>query len=213
MTVDVPVEARSLPDEAAALIAAGRRRSERFFAARDRELSPLAGFVPCDYAGVYPVLRAIRDRHLAPGDRFLEWGSGFGVVASLAAQLGFQSSGIEIEPDLVDEARAFAEDEGLDVSFGCGSFLPEGGERFADRVEEFDWLKTGGRPGYDEVGREPEDFDVIFAYPWPGEEQVIDGLFDAYAADSALLVTDHGLAGVRVRRRTAGSGAGSADPG
>ena len=39
------------------------------------------------------------------------------------------------------------------------------------------WLTTTGPDGYDELELEPDDFDVVFAYPWPGEEQVIFDLF------------------------------------
>ena len=47
----------------------------------------------------------------------------------------------------------------------------------------------------------PDDFDVIFAYPWPGEEDVIMQLFDRYAAVGALLLTYHGIEELRIRRK------------
>ncbi len=54
----------------------------------------------------------------------------------------------------------------------------------------------------DELGLEPTDFDLIFAYPWPGEEQVIYDLFDRFAAAGAVLITYHGVQGMRVQRKT-----------
>lgn len=50
--------------------------------------------------------------------------------------------------------------------------------------------------------REPDDWDVVFAYPWPGEEHVIERLFDRYAAAGALLVTYRTEKGTRVQRKS-----------
>ena len=44
---------------------------------------------------------------------------------------------------------------------------------------------------------------MIFAYPWPGDEEVVDALFLEFGAAGALLVTYHGIEGVRVRRKEA----------
>jgi hypothetical protein len=49
--------------------------------------------------------------------------------------------------------------------------------------------------------RDPDDFDLVFAYPWPGSEDVIYRLFDAFAATEALLLTFHGSEGLRVDRK------------
>ncbi len=38
------------------------------------------------------------------------------------------------------------------------------------------------------MGLDPDDFDVVFAYPWPGEECLIASLFEKYAAEGALLL-------------------------
>src|SRR6478735_7902298 len=88
-------------------------------------------FVPCDYPTAFTVLRGLSESSLARGSRFCEWGSGFGVVASLAAMLGFDACGIEIESSLVEEARQLADDFELPVEFVHGSFVPRGAE---DRV-------------------------------------------------------------------------------
>jgi hypothetical protein len=145
-------------------------------------------FVPSDYAGAYVVLAAVATANLAPGPRFCEWGSGFGVIASLAAMLDYEACGIEIDADLVAAARTLADDFDLSVQFARDSFIPPGGEAYADVAGSFSWLTA-------------DDFDVIFAYPWPDEEWVIEGLFDRYAAVGAVLITYHGGEGFRVRRK------------
>ena len=43
--------------------------------------------------------------------------------------------------------------------------------------------------------------DVVFSYPWPGEEQVIFDVFEASAAVGALLLTYHGQEGMKLQRK------------
>jgi hypothetical protein len=153
----------------------------------------LTGFVPSDFVTVYHALRAITEANLAPGTSLCEWGSGFGVVASLAAMLEFKVCGIEIERDLVDASRRLADDFGLPVEFVQGSFIPSGAEScaeeaYADSNAEYSWLVTDADDAYDELGLDPDDFDVVFAYPWPGEEFLMTSLFEKYAAEESLLL-------------------------
>ena len=199
--IHCPAFSEPVPPEVLAFLSEADRRVEAFI---DGHLDrPLPAFVPSDHEKVFPVLRWIREEQLAPGPRFCEWGSGLGIAATLAAMLGFRAHGIEIQPDLVREAERLAADFAQRVDFVCGSLLPVGGEHYADLVEDFAWLDTGGQDAYDLLGFDPEDFDVIYAYPWPGEENVLEDLFEEYAADGSLFVTFHGREGLKVRRRVA----------
>ena len=45
-----------------------------------------------------------------------------------------------------------------------------------------------------------EEFDLIFAYPWPGEEDIILSLFERHAARGSVLLSYHGMEGVRAHR-------------
>lgn len=208
---DVPLTPSDepLPDDIAAIVVEADERIDRFFVGHRGE--PAIGFVPSDFLLAYRFLRAIDDGGLAPGGAFCEWGSGFGVVATLAATCGFDAVGIEINGELVEQAERLAEDFEVPVEFAHGSFLPVGADALTDTVADSAWLALGGADAYDELGRDVEDFDVIFAYPWPGEERVIEDVFDAYAAAGALLVTYHGIEGMRVRRRIADCGLRTAD--
>lgn len=162
-----------------------------------------SGFVPCDFVAAWHTLQAIVDRNLAAGPMFCEWGSGFGVVACLASLLGFESYGIEIEERLIEESRDLAETHGLPVEFALGSFVPEGSAQVLD--EEFSnesfWLNDTADPAYDELELWPEDFDIVFAYPWPNEETAIDRMFDRTAGTGALLLTYSQLDEVRIKRK------------
>ena len=207
--IEISINGSVLPDDVVAFLREADLRVSQFV-----RNSPIrvTGFVPSDFVTVYHALRAITEANLAPGTSLSEWGSGFGVVASLAAMLGFKVCGIEIERDLVDASRRLADDFGLPVEFVHGSFIPSGAEAYAEKASadnsaEWFWLVTDADDAYDEAGLDPDDFDVVFAYPWPSEECLIESLFEKYAAEQALLLTYNQYNSVRVRRKV-GNGTG-----
>jgi hypothetical protein len=166
---------------------------------------PAAGFVPSDYGLVYRGLKALRDGSPAimSGELFCEWGSGLGIVAGMAAMLGFDAIGIELEPRLASASQALVDANRLAVRVVQGSFVPDH-LQIQDELElcEADMTLTGDGPAaYEELGLEPDDFDCIFAYPWPGEDHVIASLFDRCAARGAILMTYHGQDGLMLRRK------------
>jgi hypothetical protein len=196
VNVNLPLKSAPLPGDVRAFLREAHRRIEEF-----REDSRIPAFVPSDFEQVYGTLAALADVAPATGNLFCEWGSGFGVVACLAAMLDFDACGIEIEGELVEAARTLAGDFGLPVEFVHGSFIPAGHDVHA-AGDEFAWLTTSDG-AQEDLGLAPDDFDVIFAYPWPDEEYVTEDLFRRYARPGAVLVTFHGAEDVRVRRKTA----------
>ena len=201
--IEISPNGSVLPDDVVAFLREADLRVSQF--ARNGPIR-VTGFVPSDFKTVYHALRAITEANLAPGTSLCEWGSGFGVVASLAAMLEFTACGIEIERDLVDASRRLAEDFGLAVEFVHGSFIPPGAEAcaeeaYAENNVGYSWLVTDADDGYDELGLDPDDFDVVFAYPWPGEEYLIMSLFEKYAAEEALLLMYDQFNSVRLLRK------------
>jgi hypothetical protein len=192
----LPVAADALPHDVRTFLQEADRRIERF-----QRNHVLPAFVPSDFTRTYDALRTLAAGDLAPGNLFCEWGSGFGVVACLAAMLGFDACGIEIEGELVDEAQRLAADFDLPVEFARGSFIPPGGDGCLDSEGGFAWLTADADRAHEELGYGPDDFDVIFAYPWPDEEHSVATLFERYAAPRALLLTYHGGEEVRLRRK------------
>ena len=196
--VDLTQPTGPIPAAAAALIADAQARIEEL---EDKSRAAMPAFVPSNFEVVYQGLAAVAASNLATGHRFLEWGSGIGVVACLATQLGFDAVGIEIESPLVDIANDLAAAHDLDTEFIAGSFVPEGTNVTVGTADDFAWLSTTGDVAYEELDLEPDDFDLIFAYPWPGEEQIIFDLFATHAAVGALLLTYHGIEGMRLQRK------------
>ena len=188
-----------LPSRVVELLNDADARIERL--QHDRRDQPIAAFVPCDFALAQHALAHLTELALAPGHRFVEWGSGAGVVACLAGMLGWDAVGIEIEEELVDIAVSLAEDHDVEVEFVRGSFVPE--DCHADLTEQRDinWLRTDGADAYEWLGLDPDDFDLVFAYPWPGEEQIVFDIFAEAAAVGTLLLTYHGQDGVRLQRK------------
>jgi hypothetical protein len=184
------------PADARRLIREADRRIARF--QRD---CLVPAFVPSSYEAAFGVLRWLSEDNLARGRQFCEWGCGFGVVASLAATLDFDSCGIEVEGALVTEAERLAADFGLAVAFAHGSFIPRGAEDRVCAAGSYSWLTTDATDAYEDLGLDTSDMDVVFAYPWPDEEVVTSELFERYAGTGAVLATYHGRDEFRVRRK------------
>ena len=153
-------------------------------------------FVPADYERVLQTLLELR----APGLRFLEWGSAMGVIAIMADLLGFEAYGIELDPALVEMARGLAERYGSDARFVAGSFVPSG-YRWKSRTGDDRIGTIGyGQSGYPELRHPLEDFDIVYGYPWSGEEPMMLDLMRSYGGSGARLVLHGGPQGARVYR-------------
>lgn len=176
----------ALPASVQRLLAEADDRIDRL---RRTDRAAMGSFVPADYALVWAGLVAIREGRLAPDSGFVEWGSGLGVVACMAAMLGCDAAGIECEPALVEQAVDLAEAHGLEVPFACGSFVAEGLDHLADVSDDLATLATGLADGHAELDLDAADAAIVYAYPWPGEEAVVEAVFEAAAATGALLFT------------------------
>lgn len=196
-----PSSEHPLPDAVVAFLSDAGARIDAFFELWSK--SSNLGFVPSDYEAVYAVPKSIRESN--PGvTRLCEWGSGFGVVVGLATILGYDAVGIEIDRRCVNESRSLLADHGLRGEILEGSFVPE---RYAVRHDvNTNGLGTilFGSRGIDEVDVEIEDFDLVYAFPWPDEQEMYSDLFARHAAVGAILVTYSALEGIRVKRKTRG---------
>jgi SAM-dependent methyltransferase len=153
-------------------------------------------FVPVEYDRVLQTLLSLR----APAQRFLEWGSATGVVAIMADMLGFEAYGIELDADLVEIARRLAEKYDSGARFAAGSFLPTG----------YRWMPPDGDGRLATIGHGPsaypmlglplEEFDLVYGYPWSGEEPMMRDLMRCYGGRNARLILQ-GAGGSQVYTR------------
>jgi hypothetical protein len=162
--------------------------------------SERGAFVGSELPAVDRALSRIRAEGLAWGPVFCEWGSGLGGACGVAALHGFTPLGIEIQREFVDSARALAENLSLPMVFAEGTFLLPGDEDLAGTATLHTELTFDSR-AWDELDLAPADCDVVFAYPWPGEEAIVEGAFARHASPEALLVTFHDFDRVLVQRK------------
>src|SRR5712664_1442380 len=113
----------------ARLIETCSRGWERFFADHDDHQAPR--FVPSVPERVFAVLEEVTRRQLPPNQVFCEWGSGFGTATCLAALLGYEAYGLEIDEELVRLSRAIARRLGIPVEILCTSLFPEGYDAYS----------------------------------------------------------------------------------
>lgn len=152
-------------------------------------------FVAADYDRVREILLALR----APGLRFVEWGSATGVITIMADLLGFEAYGIELDSALVQVARDLAAKHGSGAHFAEGSFVPSGYRWRPPSGDGRMGTVGGGASAYPGMGHPLDDFDLIYAYPWGGEEAMMRDLAQRYGSSDARLLL-HGADGVRVYR-------------
>ena len=100
----------------------------------------------------------------------------------------------------METARAVASRHGSHARFVAGSFLPTG---YVHRTADGD-ARTGtleeGPSGYLALGHPLEDFDVVFGYPWGGEEGVMHDVMQRYGRHDALLLLYDASGEVRAYR-------------
>lgn len=142
-------------------------------------------FIPCDYQDAHEALQGLTDR----AHSFVELGSGSGVVTILADLLGLEACGIEAEPWLVERARQVAEELGSGAVFAEGTFVPVEYEEEIVNLSDESLTPMIGADGFEELGIELSEFDLVFAYPWPGDEEWLYELIRRYARKDVLLLT------------------------
>jgi len=144
----------------------------------------------------------LRSQGLARGPVFCDWGSGLGGVCIMAALNGFDSYGVEIDSELVSAARALTADLDLSVTFVEGSFLQPGDDLLVTDPRVRTRLVFDTR-AWRQLDLRPIDCDVVFSYPWPGDEGFIERVFAARASHGALLLTFHDFDRILAQRKIA----------
>ncbi|HEX6132674.1 MAG TPA: hypothetical protein VFZ24_01750 [Longimicrobiales bacterium] len=186
---------RALDPALRARIEALHEEGRALFRKFDREVRREAfhPFMPADYGPIIDALLPFRDECRT----FLEWGSATGVIAITADLLGFEAYGIEIDAQLVEIARDLARRHGSQARFAAGSMLPAGYEwRAASGDPRLGTIERGD-PGYEQLGRTLSEFDLIYGYPWSGEDEMMRDLMRRHGADGGRLLLN-GAGGIRV---------------
>lgn len=153
---------------------------------------PLPQYIECDFDLVAAGLQECVRRDLPDGKLFVEWGCGFGVVTGIASILGLDAVGVEAEEFLCGEGRALFERAGIQAEIWQGNFLPNGARDLADDEDPLVSLTHYIPAAYEEHDFTFDDFALVFAYPWPGEEHFLKLVFDRFARSGALMLMYRG---------------------
>ncbi|MGJ8654527.1 MAG: class I SAM-dependent methyltransferase [Opitutaceae bacterium] len=200
------VEEIELPDTVKAFIDEADARCDQFY--DDKLNKRFPRYVPSEPAQVYSALKYVTDQSLPLDTNFVEWGSGFGVGTALASLLGYESTGIEIEPTLVDKAESLLSDQGINAEFLAISYIPEGFISY-DALSGHDIVRDDSfgnsldhQPRYEGMDIDVEEIDLFFVYPWPGEQEMMLKLFDAVAGEGAILIAYYGDRDICIYQKT-----------
>lgn len=177
-----------------------RSRIERFQDCWDQHHA--AQFVAADYELVCQSIGWIGDYQPTIGRRFLEWGCGFATVACVAADLGWNAHAIEAHPDLITQARQTIESWPARVELFAGNFLPPGADQLA-LDSTLPSLGHAGQSAYVAWELDLDDFSLVYSYPWPGEDEFHEDVFDRFAAVGAILMMFVGPNEMRAWRKVA----------
>ena len=190
------IDLTELPADALAVLVEAVEKREQKLPGDDH-----GGYVGSNLIAANRALSRIQAEGLARGPVFCEWGSGLGGVCGVAALNGFLPHGIEIQGKLVTSARSLAEDLNLPMTFAEGTFLRPGDESSISGMTH-----TGlayDCSAWDQLNLLPDECDLVFAYPWPGEEASFDDLFARHASPGALFLTFHGEDHLLLQRKLA----------
>ncbi len=162
---------------------------------------PIEQYVACDFRYVARAIHHVRERKLSDGNTFCEWGCGFGIVTGLASLIGMEAIGIEAEEFLVERGRELFQKTKIPGELWIGNFLPRGAEQLADLQSDHASMFHQVPPAYEQHEMSLDDFSMIFAYPWPGEEHFLREVFRVYARQDALLLMFRGPYQIELYRR------------
>lgn len=206
--IDLSGMTSRLPDSAKKVIEEANSRIDELFETEKNRKYPK--YLPSDPEPFFLALDFLTREEMPLGNVFCEWGSGFGVHACLAAALGYESYGIEIESELVDLASRLAADLNLEVEFLQTSYVPEGFESYTGiggeelvLPDEFTIPDHGGEfePSYEGMPHPTSEIDVIFVYPHPSDQEFMHQLFDAIACEGAILIAYYAQGDIHAFRK------------
>ncbi|MFK7738461.1 MAG: hypothetical protein AB8B50_20720 [Pirellulaceae bacterium] len=160
-------------------------------------------YVESDFEFLARAMRAVLNQdRVSTGKLFMEWGCSFAVNAGNAAHLGWEAWGIESVEFLVAAAKKLHSEHASPVQVVHGNFLPPGAESFALEEDPVVARACELPSAYESANLTLRDFDLILAYPWPGEEHFLKAVFDGCANVGSHLLLYRGPFHVELFRKT-----------
>lgn len=156
--VEMNVEpiATAMQERLARMLAEGVRRARKI---------DCFDYIPSNAMMLYAHLNSL------PRGRFCEWGSGMGLGLGIAAWLGFEAMGVELNPELAQASRDLLGEYQLKADVLTGSY-------------------------YDT----PCEADYYFVYCWPSQVRTVEPHFAAVAPAGAKLLICDGAEALRCKQ-------------
>lgn len=197
IAVDVEAWEGPLPERVSSLIDSAGQCLERFHVYHHR--APVPGFYPSDFELVYRVFRSLVEKHATPANcKFIEWGAGIPAVSALAEQCQWTAMAFECDERLFAVGTAWLQEENLSVQLERTSFVPDTFVQSLGDPNLFQGIQVSPQ-GVTKKSPDELRADVVFAYPWPGEAEAIESLFEFVSAPGDRLVTFHGSLEIKVQ--------------
>lgn len=159
---------------------------------RHQDTLPFEGYVSANYLSVYNSLAQLRGKV----STVLEWGSGLGVVSIMASRMGFDAYGIEAESVLLEYSEEFAERYGPATRFAHGSFIPNDFVWNPGDGEEVNRTVIDMPAAYEQFDMELDEFDLVYAYPWPEERDLYHNILRDFGRRDVLMLIYDGREGI-----------------
>jgi SAM-dependent methyltransferase len=123
-----------------------------------------------------------------PPASVLDLGSGDGLTTILFAHAGYDAHGIEINDELIGKSRENAQAAPTrgTVKFANGNYLPP--DIRAKLQPRPHLLLTDAPDPYYALQKQPEEFDIFFIFPWPGQMDSVFEFFRQKAKPGAALL-------------------------
>jgi len=173
------------------------------------------GYCPFNPLRLQEILNSlINAKRIGNGDKFLDLGSGIGLNVVIAASLGLNAYGIEINPRLAKSSQELVEilkekglfPEGVECKTIYGSYFPndyirlrEDKKSAAVEFEEDcgtlkDYFFPFGNPEdiYKIMNLDLRDVKVFYRYGWKGDVPSLWELFSLYGNKDAILINPSG---------------------
>lgn len=185
-----------LPDPVRDLIDEADKRCDQFFEAGLGLRYPR--YVPSDPTVAHAAIAFLEQQGLLRGKVFCEWGCGFATVTGIASLLGFEAYGIELEPELAELGSSLTGELGIPAEILNISYFPEGydeseGVGGKDLIIPESHHSRGPAPpspSYQDL--DPDEVDLFYVYPWPGQERLMMDLFISLSSPGAILLIYNG---------------------
>ena len=114
---------------------------------------------------------------------------------AMASLLGYDACGIETHSELVEMSEQLVDDLGIEATFYAGSYVPASyDETMCEDEAEVLFPVGDTEPAPVDIA----DFDVIYTYPWPGEEELHFEMMRRHARPDVLFLTYGGTDGFQL---------------